>query len=58
MIVNTIKEQAIGILNRRFPNSTIESIDECANDWSRKQVTTIGLVNFYKAYYNSKYTNH
>tara|TARA_R100000329_G_C7588247_1_gene208571 strand:- start:531 stop:707 length:177 start_codon:yes stop_codon:yes gene_type:complete len=58
MIVNTIKEQAMGILNRKFPKSTIDSIEECATDWSSNQVTTIGLVNFYKAYYNKEYKNH
>ena len=58
MIVNTIKEQAMGILNRKFPNCTVDSIEECATDWSSNQVTTIGLVNFYKAYYNEEYKNH
>ncbi len=58
MIVNTIKEQAMGILNRKFPNCTTDSIEQCAIDWSSNQVTTIGLVNFYKAYYNEEYKNH
>ena len=56
--MNTIKEQAKGILNRKFPKSTIDSIDKCATDWSSNQLTTIGLVNYYKAYYNEEYKNH
>ena len=32
-----------------------QSIYECADDWCGKQVTTNGLVSYYKAYYNGKH---
>ena len=47
MIVNTIKEQAMGILNRKFPNCTTDSIRQCATDWSSNQVTTTLAGNTY-----------
>ena len=31
-----------------------KSIYECADDWCSKQVTTAGLVNYYKAYYTGE----
>ena len=31
-----------------------QSIYECADDWCSKQVSTNGLVSYYKAYYTSK----
>ncbi len=31
-----------------------QSIYECADDWCSKQVTTSGLVNYYKAYYTGE----
>ena len=38
------------ILLAKFDDN--KSIYECADDWCSKQVTTNGLVNYYKAYYN------
>ena len=31
-----------------------QSIYECADDWCSKQVSTNGLVSYYKAYYTAK----
>ena len=31
-----------------------QSIYECADDWCSKQVSTNGLVSYYKAYYTNK----
>ena len=45
-----VKEQAIKILYKNFGQD--DTIYTCADEWCRKQVTTAGLVNYYKAYYN------
>ncbi len=45
-----VKEQAIKILYKNFGQD--DTIYTCAEEWSKKQVTTAGLVNYYKAYYN------
>ena len=45
-----LKEQAIKILYKNFGQD--DTIYTCAEEWCRKQVTTAGLVNYYKAYYN------
>tara|TARA_B100001996_G_scaffold79791_1_gene58819 strand:+ start:119 stop:340 length:222 start_codon:yes stop_codon:yes gene_type:complete len=45
-----VKEQAIKILYKNFGQD--DAIYTCAEEWSKKQVTTAGLVNYYKAYYN------
>ena len=42
----------IRILSAKFDDYT--SICECADDWCSKQVTTAGLVNYYKAYYTGE----
>ena len=44
------RQEAVRILFRQFGNK--EDIYECADEWVSKQVTTSGLVNYYKAYYN------
>tara|TARA_B000000557_G_C20721217_1_gene420237 strand:- start:95 stop:316 length:222 start_codon:yes stop_codon:yes gene_type:complete len=45
-----VKEQAIKILYKNFGQD--DTIYTCADEWCKKQVTTNGLVNYYKAYYN------
>ena len=45
-----VKEQAIKILYKNFGQD--DTIYTCAEEWCKKQVTTNGLVNYYKAYYN------
>ena len=48
-----LREETLKILLHNFPNSTnMKSIYECADEWCRKQVTTSGLINYYKAYYS------
>ena len=46
-------KDALKILNGNFPDDPKQKIENCADEWSKKQVTTAGLVNYYKAYYNS-----
>ena len=45
-----LREQVIQILYRQFGNR--DDIYECADEWSRKQVLSNGVVAYYKAYYN------
>ena len=45
-----VREQAFKILYKNFGQD--DAIYKCADEWSKKQVTTAGLVNYYKAYYN------
>ena len=49
-----LRQQVLLILFKEFGNGKYsnQSIYECADDWCSKQVTTNGLVNYYKAYYN------
>ena len=51
-----LRQQVLLILFKNFGNGDYsnKSIYECADDWCSKQVTTNGLVNYYKAYYTSK----
>ncbi len=53
-----LRAQALKILMSHFGEETYgdypnRAIYECANDWCEKQVTTNGLVNYYKAYYSN-----
>ena len=54
-IINTVEDQvslgqrALAILYRKYGND--QSIYECADEWVAKQVTTNGIVDYYKAYY-------
>ena len=49
-----LRQETLKILLKNFGNThTNRSIYECADDWCSKQVTTSGLVNYYKAYYNN-----
>ena len=45
-----LREQVIQILYRQFGNR--DDIYECADEWVGKQVTSNGIVSYYKAYYN------
>ena len=49
-----LRQQVLIILFKNFGDGDYsnQSIYECADDWCSKQVTTAGLVSYYKAYYN------
>ena len=51
-----LRQQVLLLLFKNFGDCKYsnQSIYECADDWCSKQVTTSGLVNYYKAYYTSK----
>ena len=50
-----LRQETLGILLKNFGNSgTNKSIYECADEWCRKQVTTAGLVSYFKAYYGNE----
>ena len=51
-----LRQRVLLILFKNFGTGDYsnKSIYECADDWCSKQVTTNGLVNYYKAYYTSK----
>ena len=45
-----LRQEVLKILFKQFGNR--DDIYECADEWVSKQVTTSGLVQYYKAYYN------
>ena len=49
-----LRQQVLLILFKNFGNGDYsnQSIYECSDDWCSKQVSTNGLVSYYKAYYN------
>ncbi len=48
-----LREQVLAILLKNFSSQKNNTaIYNCAEDWCKKQVTTNGLINYYKAYYN------
>ena len=48
-----VRQNSLRLLMSKFGQSNpAQSIYECAHDWSSKQVTTNGLVNYFKTYYN------
>ena len=51
-----LRQRVLLILFKNFGEGKYsnQSIYECADDWSSKQVTTSGLVNYYKAYYTGE----
>ena len=50
-----LREETLGILLKNFGNTnTNKAIYECADECSSKQVTTSGLVSYFKAYYTNK----
>ena len=47
-----VRERALLILLKEFGcEKNNKAIYNCAEDWCKKQVTTNGLVSYYKAYY-------
>ena len=47
-----IRQQTLSLLLKTFGNThTNRAIYECADDWCSKQVTTNGLVSYFRAYY-------
>ena len=51
-----LRQKVLLLLFKNFGDGKYsnQSIYECADDWCSKQVTTNGLVNYYKAYYTGK----
>ena len=47
-----LRQETLSILMKNFDDN--KSIYECADEWVSKQVTTAGLVSYYKAYYTAK----
>ena len=49
-----LRQRVLMILLKEFGNGKYsnQTIYECADDWCSKQVTTSGLVGYFKAYYN------
>jgi len=45
-----LRQRIISILYKEFGNR--DDIYECADEWVEKQVTSNGIVSYYKAYYN------
>ena len=48
----SLRQRALTILFKKFGNH--QSIYDCADEWVRKQVTTNGIVDYYKAYFLPK----
>ena len=48
----SLRQRALTILFKKFRNH--QSIYECADEWVTKQVTTNGIVDYYKAYFLPK----
>ncbi len=47
-----IRAQTLSLLLKTFGNThTNKAIYECADEWCSKQVTTSGLISYFKAYY-------
>ena len=46
-----VRKEALSILMKEFDDNKV--IYACAEEWSKKYVTTAGLVSYCKAYYNS-----
>ena len=47
-----LRQETLAILMKNFDDN--KSIYEYADEWVSKQVTTAGLVSYYKAYYTAK----
>ena len=53
-----VRQDSLRLLMANFGRTNpAQSIYECAHEWSSKQATTSGLVNYYKAYYNGSHDN-
>ena len=47
-----LRQDTLKLLLKNFGNKhSNRAIYECADDWCSKQVTTSGLISYYKAYY-------
>ena len=46
-----LRAEALKILMAQF-GSDGKSVYECADEWIEKQVTSAGIVSYFKAYYN------
>ena len=50
-----LREETLNILLKNFGDTNNNrGIYDCAEEWCSKQVTTSGLVSYYKAYYTNK----
>ena len=45
------RQDVLKILMGNFPDTSPRYIYECANEWCSKQVTSSGIVGYFKAYY-------
>ena len=45
----SLRQRSLTILFKKFGNH--QSIYDCADEWVTKQVTTNGIVDYYKAYF-------
>ena len=48
----SLRQRALTILYKKYGNH--QTIYECADEWVSKQVTTNGIVDYYKAYFLPK----
>ena len=46
----TLRQEVVAILYKKFGNK--DDIYECADEWSKEQSISNGVVAYYKAYYN------
>ncbi len=55
MMDTPIRAQTLSILLKNFGSThSPRAIYECADDWCSKQVTTAGLLSYFKAYYGNE----
>ena len=49
-----LRQETLTILLKEFGTTySSKSIYDCAEEWTRRQPTTSGLVSYFKAYYTS-----
>ena len=49
-----LRQETLKILLKEFGStSSNKAIYECADEWTRRQPTTSGLVSYFKAYYTT-----
>jgi len=52
MMDSKTRQYALSLLLKTFGNThTNRAIYECADEWCSKQMTTSGIVSYFKAYY-------
>ena len=55
MMDTQIRAQTLSILLKNFGSThSPKAIYGCADEWCEKQVTTAGLVSYFKAYYGNR----